>query len=100
MRVLIVITTVPFAKDFNTVSNLIKAFKEAGDEVSVFLAGNGAYYLQRPETAALSEMASFFFCSHSAHERGVKSVPDWANSSSTYNLSKMLSEYDRVIVFN
>ncbi len=100
MRVLIVITSVPFAKDFNTISNLIRTFNTSGDEVSVFLAGNGAYYLLRPEVKELSQLARFLFCSHSAHERGVETVPSWAESSSTYNLSKMLPEFDKVIVFN
>jgi hypothetical protein len=100
MRILIVITSVPFAKDFNTIKNLIGRFAELGDEVSVFLAGNGSYYLLRPEVEELSKLAKFFFCSHSAHERGVNSVPSWAESSSTYNLSKMMGEYEKVIVFN
>ncbi len=101
MRILLVITSVPFAKDFNTVKNLILKFLSAGDKVSVFLSGNGVYYLLREEVAELVEKGlEVSFCSHSAHQRGVKEVPPWAQSSSTYNLSKQLGEFDKVIVFN
>ncbi len=100
MKVLILITSVPFAKDYNTINNLVKHFNLAGDDVSIFLAGNGAYYLLRPEVEELSKKAKFYFCAHSAHERGVKTLPPWAESSSTYNLSKMMEDFDKVIVFN
>ena len=101
MKVLFVITSVPFAKDYVTITNLTKSLASRGHEVHVFFSGNGAYYLIRPEAQSLSEHCTrISFCSHSSRQRGINIVPDWAESSSTYSLSKALPEYDRVIVFN
>ena len=101
MRILFVITSVPFAKDYSTVTNLIKKLTERGHEVTLFLSGNGVYYLLRPDASQLAEMGvKVFFCAHSSHQRGVNKLPSWAESSSTYNLSRIMGEHDKVIVFN
>jgi len=101
MRILLFITSVPFAKDYNTVRNLTKHLCESGHEVTIFLSGNGIYYLLRPEAEELKKFgARVMFCSHSAHQRGVKEHPQWAESSSTYSLSQMMKEFDKTICFN
>jgi len=101
MRVLFIITSVPFAKDYSTITNLIERLSRRGHTVSVFLTGNGVYYLIRPDVVAFREYAEkVYYCSHAAHQRGVSNQPPWAESSSTYNLSRMVEEFDRVIVFN
>ncbi len=101
MKVLFVITSIPYAKDYNTVLNLIRKLRERGHEVSVFFSGNGVYYLIRPEAREIGDLgAKVLFCSHSAHQRGVPTDVDWAESSSTYGLSQIIGEFDRVLVFN
>lgn len=101
MRVLFVITSSPFSKDYNTVMNLVERLSKNGHEVHIFLSGNGVYYLIRPEANMLSTLGvKVHFCAHSAHQRGVERLPDWAQSSSTYNLSQMIGRFDKVIVFN
>ena len=101
MKVLFVITSVPYAKDYSTITNLVERLSKKGHEVHLFLSGNGVYYLIRPDAGVLSEFgAKVHFCAHSAHQRGVEKIPSWAESSSTYNLSRMMSEFDKIIVFN
>jgi len=101
MKVLFVITSVPFAKDFVSITNLVKTLSDRGHEVHIFFSGNGAYYLIRPDASILSRYAvKISFCSHSTNQRGINTNPDWAESSSTYSLSRSLKEYDKVIVFN
>ncbi|NPA41271.1 MAG: DsrE family protein [Aquificae bacterium] len=101
MKVLIVITSVPFAKDYSTITKLTQKLTAKGHEVSIFLSGNGAYYLIRPDASTFADLGvKVYFCAHSAHQRGVDKIPPWAESSSTYNLSKMMGEFDKVIVFN
>ncbi|WP_457599963.1 DsrE family protein [Hydrogenivirga sp.] len=101
MRFLIVVTSVPFAKDYSTITNLVERLTRKGHEVSIFLSGNGSYYLIRPDVGNLAELGvKIYFCAHSAHQRGVDRLPSWAESSSTYNLSRMMGEFDKVIVFN
>ena len=101
MRFLIVITSVPFAKDYNTIINIVRRLSQKGHEVSLFLSGNGSYYLLRPEAEEFGKLGvRVMFCAHSANQRGVDRLPPWAESSSTYNLSRLMGEFDKVIVFN
>jgi len=76
MKILFVITSIPFAKDYNTIRNLVERLSKRGHEVHIFLSGNGVYYLIRPDAGLLSEYgAKVYFCSHSAHQRGVDRQP-------------------------
>ncbi len=101
MKVLFVITSIPYAKDYNTVLNLIRKLRERNHEVTVFFSGNGVYYLIRPEAEEIAKLgARVLFCSHSANQRGVPTEVSWAESSSTYGLSQMIGGFDRVLVFN
>ncbi len=101
MKFLFIITSNPFSKDYATVMNLTKELLEEGEEVSFFLSGNGCYYLLRKDLQELSEKGvKIYYCSHSARERGIESPPPFAQSSSTYSLSSMLDEYDKVLNFN
>ncbi|RMH06982.1 MAG: hypothetical protein D6699_01870 [Aquificota bacterium] len=100
MRFLFLITSNPFAKDYNTIKELAKALVKKG-EVIMFFSGNGAYYTIRPETQELHSMGvRLLYCAHSAHQRGIEKTLSFFESSSTYNLSKILLECDKVIVFN
>jgi len=100
MKFLFVITSNPFAKDFTTILNLVRALSKRG-EITMFFSGNGAYYITRPESKVFKELgARLLYCAHSAHQRGIEKALDFFESSSTYNLSKILPEYDKVLVFN
>ena len=100
IKVLFVISSVPFSNDFDTIYNLSKVLIKSA-EVEFFLTGNGVYYLVRPETEEFSKWGiKIYFCAHAAHQRGIKDIPSWAESSSTYNLSRMMQEADKVISFN
>ncbi|MCS7278138.1 MAG: DsrE family protein [Aquificaceae bacterium] len=100
MKFLFIVTSNPFAKDYSTIVNLVKELIKVG-EVTLFFSGNGAYYIVRPETRQLKEMgARLLYCAHSAHQRGIEKPLDFFESSSTYNLSRIIQEYDKVINFN
>ncbi|NPA32291.1 MAG: DsrE family protein [Aquificae bacterium] len=101
MKVLLFITSVPYAKDYNTVRNLTRKLTQRGHEVVIFLSGNGVYYLLRPDAEELKRFgARVLFCAHSAHQRGVRQAPAWAESSSTYALSQMMKDFDKSVCFN
>ncbi len=100
MKFLLIITSNPFAKDFSTVVNLTRELVKRG-EVAIFFSGNGAYYTIRPETKELKELgARLLYCAHSAHQRGIEKPLEFFESSSTYNLSRFIKDYDKVINFN
>lgn len=100
MRVLFVVTSNPFSKDFLTLKMLVKALVPKA-EVSIFFSGNGAYYIQRPGLEFFKDLGvKLLFCAHSAHQRGILTHPDFFESSSTYNLSKISTNFDKILVFN
>lgn len=100
MKFLLVISSNPFSKDYNTVIKLTEELLKKG-EVTLFFTGNGAYYTIRQELRELKEKGvRLLYCSHSAHQRGIENPLDFFESSSTYNLSKLVKEYDKVIAFN
>ncbi len=99
MKFLFVISSSPFSKDYTTIYNLCRVLSEKGS-VTIFLVGNGVYYMIRPEVTHLKDYAKIMYCAHSAHQRGVNNPPDIFESSSTYNLSRILSEFEKVIIFN
>ncbi len=100
MKFLFVVSSNPFSKDYTTLYNLVKTLSSKG-EVVIFFVGNGVYYMVRPEAQELKTHASkLLYCAYSAHQRGVSDPPEVFESSSTYNLSKMLANFDKVISFN
>ncbi|MEN3027693.1 MAG: DsrE family protein [Aquificaceae bacterium] len=100
MRFLFIVTSGPFSKDYNTLVNLVKELLKSG-EVTLFFSGNGAYYTIRPEMQKLKELGvRLLYCAHSAHQRGIEKTLDCFESSSTYNLSRFIQDYDRVVSFN
>jgi len=101
MKVLLFITSGPYAKDYNTVRRLTQTLTQRGHEVVLFLSGNGVYYLLRPDAEELKEFgARVLFCAHSAKQRGVRETPPWAESSSSYYLSQQMESFDKVLAFN
>lgn len=100
MKFLFIVTSNPFSKDYNTILSLVKELSKRG-EVTLFFSGNGAYYTIKPETKELKELgARLLYCAHSAHQRGIEKALEHFESSSTYNLSRLIQEYDKVISFN
>ncbi len=100
MKFLLIISSNPFSKDYNTIWNLAQELLKRG-EVTLFFTGNGAYYTIKEELRELKEKGvRLLYCSHSAHQRGIEKSLDFFESSSTYNLSKLIKEYDKVLNFN
>ncbi|MFN3976551.1 MAG: DsrE family protein [Aquificaceae bacterium] len=100
MKFLFIVTSNPFSKDYSTIVRLVEELVKRG-EVALFFTGNGVYYTIRPEARRLKEMgARLLYCAHSAHQRGIEKPLDFFESSSTYNLSRLIQDYDKVINFN
>ncbi|ADC88750.1 hypothetical protein Thal_0113 [Thermocrinis albus DSM 14484] len=100
MKFLLIVTSNPFAKDYSTILNLTRELVKRG-EVILFFSGNGVYYTVRPEARQFHELgARLLYCSHSAHQRGIENPLPFFESSSTYNLSRMMQEGMKVISFN
>lgn len=100
MKFLFVITSNPFAKDYSSIVGLARSLTKRG-EVIMFFSGNGAYYTIRPETRELKDMGiKLLYCAHSAHQRGIEKPLEFFESSSTYNLSKIMQDCDKVLSFN
>jgi hypothetical protein len=57
MKILLVVSSNPFSKDYATIFNLVKELVKKG-EVIIFFTGNGAYYTIRPETEELKKLGA------------------------------------------
>lgn len=97
MKLLILMASNPYSADFNTMLKLAHASLERGDKLSIFFMANGCYCLLQPQVKELSEKgAKIYYCAHNAHQRNIQ-PESYAESSSMYGLSKLISESDKVI---
>lgn len=97
MRLLIITASNPFSADYNTLVKLSNTSLERGDKLYIFFMANGEYCLLQPEIKELaSKGAKIYYCAHNAHQRNIQ-VESFAESSSMYGLSKLISEVDKVI---
>ncbi len=76
---------------------VVKAARQAGHEVTIFMMDDGV--LLAPELSkACSGDAQLSYCDHSAEPRGVKDV-EGVTAGSQYQNAVMMHEADRVVVF-
>ncbi|NPA52793.1 MAG: DsrE family protein [Aquificae bacterium] len=100
MKLLIVLASNPYSHDFNTAVKLANAGIERNHTVFLFFMANGVYSLVREEIKNLAKLgAKIYYCAHNANQRKIK-PEDWAESSSMYGLSKLMSEADKVIMLD
>lgn len=97
MKLLILMASNPYSADFNTMLKLADAAIERGDRLSIFFMANGCYCLTQPQVKELSQKGvKVYYCAHNAHQRNIN-PEGFAESSSMYGLSKLISESDKVI---
>ncbi len=97
MKLLIIMEREPFTHEFNTLIKLAEAGINRNHSVQIFFLGNGVYCLLKKEIKELTEKGvKVHYCNHNATQRGVK-PESWAESNSTYGLSKLIKEADKVI---
>lgn len=102
MNILFVITSNPFSKDFDSVMKLIQNLKDKAS-ITVFLSGNGCYWLTYEQAKKLLDFGvRVIYCSHSARQRGIEeSIKSQAfEPSSSYDMFRKISEFDKVLNFN
>jgi len=100
MNLLIILASNPYSHDFNTAIKLANASHDRNHKTKMFFMGNGIYSITRPEIKELSDKGvKIYYCAHNAEQR--KITPEsWAESSSMYGLSKLISESDKVIMLD
>jgi len=100
MNLLIVLASNPYSHDFNTAVKLVRASVERNHKTKMFFMGNGIYSILHPEIKKLAEQGvKVYYCAHNAEQRKIR-PEEWAESSSMYGLSKLVSEADKVIMLD
>lgn len=100
MNLLIVLASNPYSHDFNTAVKLARASLNRNHKTRIFFMGNGIYSVLRPEIKELYDNgAKIYYCAHNAQQRKIK-PEEWAESSSMYGLSKLVTEADKVIMLD
>jgi tRNA 2-thiouridine synthesizing protein D len=97
MKLLLIMASNPYSADFNTLIKFARAGLKRNDKVSIFFMANGTYCLLHDDVKKLAEEgAKIYYCAHNANQRKIEPQP-WAESSSMYGLSKLISENEKVI---
>jgi tRNA 2-thiouridine synthesizing protein D len=100
MNLLIVLASNPYFHDFNTAVKMARASVKRNHKTKIFFMGNGIYSILRPEIKELADSGvKVYYCAHNAEQRKVK-PEEWAESSSMYGLSKLITEADKVIMLD
>ncbi len=102
MNILFVVTSNPFSKDFDSVMKLNQSLKGKAN-ITIFFSGNGCYWLTYEQSKKLLDLGTkVIYCSHSARQRGIEeSIKSQAfEPSSSYDIFRKISEFDKVINFN
>jgi len=100
MKILFIMVSNPYSNDFNSLVKFANASLSRGHETAIFFIGNGLYSIVRDEIKNIAEKgAKIYYCAHNAEQRKIK-PESWAESSSMYGLSKLISEFDKVLIFD
>ena len=100
MKLLFIMVSNPYSNDFNSLVKFAEASLSIGHETNIFFMGNGLHSIVREEIKALAEKgAKLYYCAHNAEQRKIK-PESWAESSSMYGISKLISEVDKVLIFD
>ena len=87
----------PYSSDFNTMVKLAETAIKRKDKISIFFMGNGVYCLNHDKLKELFEKGvKLYYCAHNAEQRKI-TLPPFAESSSMYGLSKLISDSEKVI---
>ncbi|MCZ7402630.1 MAG: DsrE family protein [Candidatus Methanoperedens sp.] len=99
MKLGILLTTSPENENTNTVIEIIKAAREEGHEVSIFLMYDGVYNINKKEFADLAgKGVDIAICAFNAEQRKIGKV-DGILFGSQYDHACIASDVDRFISF-
>jgi len=99
-RVLFVVSNNPFSKDRRTVLNLITKLTELKADVSIYLHGNGVWWLGSEELKALTEKGLKVYCGRYSVSKRNQTVPPWAEEKDIDFLAELITSSDKVLFFN
>ena len=99
-RVLFVVSNNPFSKDRRTILNLISQLIELNAEVSVYLHGNGVWWLGLEDLKALTEKGLKVYCGRYSVAKRNQTVPPWAEEKDIDFLTELITSSDKVLFFN
>lgn len=99
-RVLFVVSNNPFSKDRKTILNLLEELLNLGAAVSIYLHGNGVWWLGLDDLKRLTERGLKVYCGRSSVAKRHQTVPPWAEELEIQKLADFILESDKVLFFN
>ena len=99
-RVLFVVSNNPFSKDRKTILKLLEELLNIGAEVSIYLHGNGVWWLGLDDLRRLSERGLKVYCGRSSVAKRHQTVPPWVEEMDIQRLVDLILEKDKVLFFN
>ncbi len=99
-RVLFVVSNNPFSKDRKTILKLLQELLNIGAKVSIYLHGNGVWWLGLDDLKNLTHRGLKVYCGRSSVAKRHQTVPPWVEEMDIQSLVDLIIEQDKVLFFN
>ena len=99
-KVLFVISNNPFSKDRRTILSLVEELLNLGAKVSVYLHGNGVWWLGLEDFKVFHQRGVKIYCGHQSVVKRHQKVPPWAEEKDISFLTELITSSDKVLFFN
>jgi uncharacterized membrane protein YfbV (UPF0208 family) len=99
-KIVFVVSNNPFSKDRNTILRLIKELLDLKAEVTVYLHGNGVWWLGLEDFEKLIPKGLKVFYGASSVKKRNQDIPPWAQRGDIDFLAELILSADKVLFFN
>jgi len=99
-KILFVVSNNPFSKDRKTILRLIEELLSLNAEVTIYLHGNGVWWLGLDDLKKLTKKGLKVYCGHSSVAKRHQIVPPWAKEMEIEKLVDYILSSDKVLFFN
>ena len=99
-KVLFVVSNNPFSKDRRTILKLISELLNLGADVSIYLHGNGVWWLGLDDLKELTEKGLKVFGALYSVQKRNQVIPAWAKEMDLKGLVELITDSDKVLFFN
>ena len=99
-KVLFVVSNNPFSKDRRTILKLVSELLNLGADVSIYLHGNGVWWLGLDDLKELTKKGLKVFGALYSVQKRHQVIPAWAKEMDLKGLVKLITDSDKVLFFN
>ncbi len=99
-KILFVVSNNPFSKDRRTILKLIEELLMLNAQVSIYLHGNGVWWLSLEDLKNLQQKGLKVYGALYSVKKRNQEVPQWAEKLDLEGLVELIESCDKVLFFN